>query len=141
MDSKNEGTDTQPLVRYRLRHLLTKNKERVKIIDSYRKTMQAIWKSFQQIKEESGISDLDEITNAFLKHEQQNHFIYEYIDKLNRDIEDLNDSVESLKIKIDDQKEQNLNYLQNLGDTPKKELAKFAKKRFEENCHTSIADL
>lgn len=46
LDSTNEATDTQPLVRYRLRHLLTKNKERVKIIDSYRKTMEAIWKSF-----------------------------------------------------------------------------------------------
>lgn len=47
LQTKKEGTDTQPLVRYRLRHLLLKNKERTKIIDSYRKTMEAIWKSFE----------------------------------------------------------------------------------------------
>lgn len=58
--------------------------------------MEAIWKSFEEIKEESGINDLQEITSAFLKHEQQNQFIYEYIDKLNREIEDINESIEAL---------------------------------------------
>ncbi len=73
--------------------------------------MEAIWKSFEEIKEESGINDLQEITSTFLKHEHQNQFIYEYIDKLNRDIEDINDSIESLQQKIEDQKETNENYV------------------------------
>lgn len=46
--------------------------------------MEAIRKGFEEIKEESGINDLEEITSTFLKQEQQNHFIYEYIGKLNR---------------------------------------------------------
>ena len=50
-EAKNEGTDTLPLVRYRLRHLIAKNREKVKVIESYRKTMEAIWKSFEEIKE------------------------------------------------------------------------------------------
>jgi len=47
MDQKTEATDTQPLIRYRLRHLLAKNKEKVKIIENYQKTMEAIRKSFE----------------------------------------------------------------------------------------------
>ena len=57
-ETKKECTDTQPLVKHRLRNLLLRNKERVKIIDTYRKTMEAICKSFEEIKEESGVSDL-----------------------------------------------------------------------------------
>jgi len=45
MEPKGE-TDTLPLVRYRMRHLIAKNKERVKVIENYRKTMEAITKGF-----------------------------------------------------------------------------------------------
>ena len=38
--------------------------------------MEVIWRGFEDIKEESGINDIEEITSTFLKHEQQNHFIY-----------------------------------------------------------------
>lgn len=47
MEQKNEATDTQPLVKHRLRQLITQNKERVRIIENYRKTMTAIWKGFE----------------------------------------------------------------------------------------------
>ena len=46
--------------------------------------MEAIWRGFEDIKEESGINDIEDITSTFLKHEEQNHFIYEYIGKLGR---------------------------------------------------------
>jgi hypothetical protein len=46
--------------------------------------MEAIRKSFEEIKQESGVGELEEITQRFLKQEQQNHFIYEYIGKLGR---------------------------------------------------------
>ena len=59
--------------------------------------MEAIWRGFEDIKQESGINDIEEITSTFLKQEQQNHFIYEYIGKLSREIEDLNDEIETLK--------------------------------------------
>ena len=55
--------------------------------------MEAIWRGFEDIKQESGINDIEEITSTFLKQEQQNHFIYEYIGKLSREIEDLNDEI------------------------------------------------
>lgn len=57
-EQKNEATDTQPLVKFRLRQLINQNKERVRIVENYKKTMAAIWKSFEEIKEESGTGDL-----------------------------------------------------------------------------------
>jgi hypothetical protein len=58
MEQKNEATDTQPLVKYRLRQLINQNKEKIRIVENYRKSMTAIWKSFEEIKEESGTNDL-----------------------------------------------------------------------------------
>ena len=94
IQEKHESTDNLPFVRYRLRHLIARNKQRVKVIENYRKTMETIWRGFEDIKEESAINDIEEITSTFLKHEQQNHFIYEYIGKLGREIEDINDDIE-----------------------------------------------
>lgn len=50
--SKNnaEGSDSQPLVKYRLKSLLHKNKERIKVADQYKKNMEMIAKSFEEIK-------------------------------------------------------------------------------------------
>ena len=59
--------------------------------------METIWKGFEEIKEESGTNDIQDITSQFLKHEEQNHMIYEYIGKLNRETEDLNDEIQELK--------------------------------------------
>ena len=47
IDPKDECTDTLPVVRLRMRQLIVKNKERVKVIDSYRKTMEAIRNGFE----------------------------------------------------------------------------------------------
>jgi hypothetical protein len=46
-----------------------------------------------------------------------------------------------LKEKIEDQKETNQTYLQNMGDTPKKEIALLATERFEKNCQKDISEL
>lgn len=45
-----------------------------------------IAKSFEEIKKESGINSLEEVTKIFLKQEEQNTFIYEYIGKLSNDL-------------------------------------------------------
>ena len=86
VEVKPENIDTQPLVKLKLKNLINKNKEKIKIMDSYKKNMNAIWKSFEEIKEESGISDLNEITSTFLKQEEQSLSLYQYINKLTKEI-------------------------------------------------------
>lgn len=105
-DPNGDTTDTQPLVKYRLKNLINSNKEKLRIVESYKKGMHAIWQSFEDIKEESG-GDLEEITNTLIKHEEQNHFIYEYIHKLNKEIEELNDHNAAMLQKIEEKKRQN----------------------------------
>jgi hypothetical protein len=57
-DHKSDATDTQPLVKYRLKKLINSNKEKLRIVENYRRGMHSIWQSFEDIKEESGIGDL-----------------------------------------------------------------------------------
>ena len=87
---KNETTDNQPLVRLRLKNLLIKNKEKVKVIDQYKKTMSVIQQSFEEMMEKSGINDLEELTKTILKQEEQETSIYHFISKLNKSLEATN---------------------------------------------------
>lgn len=59
----------------------------MKIIDEYIKKMKIIDESFNKIKEASGIQDLDEIANTFIKSEEQNYALYNYVDMLNQEID------------------------------------------------------
>lgn len=53
-----ETSDTQPIVKLRIRNLMHENKQRIKIAEMYKKSMQKIEQSFEEIKKESGIHDL-----------------------------------------------------------------------------------
>jgi coiled-coil domain-containing protein 63/114 len=55
---KAEAIDTQPIVKLRLRNLISKNKEKLKIIEQYKKNMSLIYQNFQEIQEESGVQSL-----------------------------------------------------------------------------------
>jgi coiled-coil domain-containing protein 63/114 len=97
---KNETTDNQPLVRLRLKNILHKNKEKVKVIEQYKKTMTIIQQAFEEMKEKSGINDLEELTKTILKQEEQETSIYHYINKLNKSLEALKKNNESLQESI-----------------------------------------
>lgn len=58
--------------------------------------MKIIDEAFNQIKEGSGISDIDEITNTFIKSEEQNYSLYNYVDILSQDIDYLEDGISEL---------------------------------------------
>lgn len=59
--------------------------------EQYKKNMEMIGRSFEEIKKESGINSLEEVTKTFLKQEEQNTFIFEYIGKLTNDLEHIKD--------------------------------------------------
>lgn len=48
-----------------------------------------IEEAFNDIKEKSGINTLEEITNTFIKSEEQNYSLYNYMDELSRNIDNL----------------------------------------------------
>ena len=90
-NNKPQAIDTQPLLKNRLKKIVNSNKEKLKMIQQYKKHMKLIEEAFNDIKEKSGINTLEEITNTFIKSEEQNYALYNYLDELSRNIENLED--------------------------------------------------
>ena len=58
-NTKPEIIDTQPLLKYRLKKIIVSNKEKIKMIEQYKKHMKMIEEAFNDIKAKSGIEDLN----------------------------------------------------------------------------------
>lgn len=61
---------------------------------------QIIEQAFDQIKENSGMSDIDEIVTTFIKAEEQNYSLYNYVNMLNSETDGLEDHIRSLEDQI-----------------------------------------
>ena len=67
---EKENKGHEEFLRKRLKKIISQNKEKTKVIDNYIKNLSVIDNAFNQIKEGSGITDIDEITNTFIKSEE-----------------------------------------------------------------------
>ena len=47
---KSESIDTQPVLKLRLKNLMGNNKDKIKIIDQYKRNMHLIYQNFEEIK-------------------------------------------------------------------------------------------
>ena len=77
------------------------------MIEQYKKHMRMIEEAFNDIKSKSGINTLEEITNTFIKSEEQNYALYNYMDELSRNIDTLEEENRLLETKIHDAKANN----------------------------------
>lgn len=59
--------------------------------------MKIIDEAFNIIKETSGITDIEEIMNTFIKSEEQNYSLFNYVNILTKDIEFLEDNNKDLE--------------------------------------------
>lgn len=84
---KLENIDTHTLLKRRLQKIIFNNKDKVKIIDQYIKNMQYIDEAFTQVKDATGITDVEEIVNTFIKSEEQNLSLMNYASLLSQDID------------------------------------------------------
>jgi hypothetical protein len=73
----------------------------VKVIDQYMKNMKIIDEAFKIIKETSGITDIEEIMNTFIKSEEQNYSLFNYVNVLTQDIDFLEENNKDLTSEID----------------------------------------
>ena len=80
--------------------MIKNNKEKVKVIEQYQKNMKIIDESFTIIKENSGITDIDEIMNTFIKSEEQNYSLFNYVNLLTQDIDFLEENNKELEAEI-----------------------------------------
>ena len=56
------------------------------------KNAMIIEQAFEQIKEKSGISNIDEIVTTFIKAEEQNYSLFNYVNMLNQETDALEDN-------------------------------------------------
>lgn len=65
------------------------------------KNMKVIDEAFNIIKETSGITDIEEIMNTFIKSEEQNYSLFNYVNVLTQDIDFLEENNKDLAVEID----------------------------------------
>lgn len=84
------------ILRLRVERLIAKNKEKKRLVDLYLKNAMIIEAAFEQIKDASGISNIDEIVTTFIKAEEQNYSLFNYVNMLGQETDALEDNNEWL---------------------------------------------
>lgn len=97
---KAETVDTYPILKQRLKKLISRNNEKTKFIEQYQRHLSSIEEAFNHIKSITGLNEFEEITSTFIKAEEQNTSLYSYIILLSQNIEGLNDSIKFKKNEI-----------------------------------------
>lgn len=75
-DEEGKGSDfSNPIVilKRRLNKITETNKEKRKLMDQYIRNVKVIEDAFDQIKQATGISNIEEIVTTFIKAEEQNY--------------------------------------------------------------------
>ena len=76
------------------------NKEKKKLMDQYMRNVKVIEDAFDQIKEATGISSIEEIVTTFIKAEEQNYSLYNYVNMLNTETDSLEESNKEIRENI-----------------------------------------
>lgn len=63
--------------------------------------MKIIEDAFEQIKEQTGIQSNDEIVTTFIKAEEQNYSLYNYVNTLNSDMDTIEEANKNIKAEIE----------------------------------------
>ena len=75
------------LLRIRLNKVVNNNKEKKNLMDMYIRNVNIIRDAFDQIKESTGIASNEEIVTTFIKAEEQNNSLVNYINGLGGEID------------------------------------------------------
>ena len=70
-------------------------------MDQYLRNVKVIEDAFEQIKEATGITAIDEIVTSFIKAEEQNYSLLNYVNKLTNETDQLEDSNREIRDQID----------------------------------------
>ena len=106
------------LLRARLSKWSQNNKEKKHLLDKYIKNVKIIEDAFEQIKEQTGISSIDEIVTTFIKAEEQNYSLYNYVNVLNSGIDTIEEQNKAVSNEI-----KSLEELTNMSEVQKQEKA------------------
>lgn len=129
---KKEYSNPIEILNMRLEKWKSSNKEKRKIIEHFMKNSKVIEDAFEQIKEANGTSNIEEIVSTFIKSEEQNNNLYNYVNNLTQELEFLEEKKEKQE-KVLKMKEE----IENKKSTNKIEEEENSKKELE-NLRSSI---
>ena len=69
-------------------------------MDQYLRNVKVIEDAFDQIKQATGISNIEEIVTTFIKAEEQNYSLYNYVNQLNSEIDMIEEQNKSIEAEI-----------------------------------------
>jgi len=106
-NDKNEKTATDgefsnpaALLKLRLAKHVGKNKEKKNLMDMYIRNVNVIEDAFTQIKQQTGISSIEEIVTTFIKADEQNYSLYNYVNQLNSEIDLIEEQNQNIEAEI-----------------------------------------
>ena len=88
------------ILKRRLNKIIETNKEKRKLMDQYLRNVKVIEDAFDQIKQATGISNIEEIVTTFIKAEEQNYSLCNYVNMLNTEFDQLEESNKEIKEQI-----------------------------------------
>lgn len=91
-DPKAQFSNPISILKMRLNQLIATNKEKKKLVDQYIRNVKIIEDAFDQIKESTGISSIDEIVTTFIKAEEQNYSLFNYVNRLGQETDQLQEA-------------------------------------------------
>lgn len=76
------------------------NKSKLEL-ENYQKYIDSIQTGFEEIGLAAGVTSIEDIVTSFIKADEQNHSLYQYLSLLNSDIDDVEDVLRENKEKIE----------------------------------------
>jgi hypothetical protein len=73
------------IMKIRLKNIKNKNHQKAHLLTNYVRNAVVVEEAFKVIKEGSGITNIDEIVTAFIKAEEQNYALWNYVNQLSRE--------------------------------------------------------
>ncbi len=101
---EEEFANPADVLKSRLAKWKTNNKEKKHLLDKYIRNVKVLEDAFKQIKEQTGIASIDEIVTTFIKAEEQNYSLYNYVNILNSDIDTIEEQNKNIAEEIEKNK-------------------------------------
>ena len=106
-DSKVPGQGKQDfanpieILRIRVTNLTNKNREKRRLLEQYVRNAKIIQEAFETIMEATGITSIEEIVTTFIKAEEQNVALFNYVNQLSQESDSLEEHNKYLDEQVD----------------------------------------
>jgi hypothetical protein len=85
------------VLRLRLAKIIATNKGKKRLMDQYVRNVSAMKDAFDQIREATGISSIEETVTSFIKAEEQNYSLHNFLNMLGTETDLLEESNHEIK--------------------------------------------